>query len=293
MERVISQEERIRRAEEIYNRRRLNNNNYRSGYVEREEKAKTSIKTRLSRKLIFQVLICLIIYLVIYIFQNSNYIFNDEVNKKIDEFLSYDIQFSNLYNSARNYFNSILKTDEKTNANESVNIDSDESTNETSNENINEDANQIEIVNEISTEGKTDEGVGGAEENVVEETKDQNQLDIEFIKANYSIIWPLNGVITSVYGPREETEIVTPNHYGIDIAGDIGKAIVAAMDGTVTLASSEGDYGKHIKIENGEVSTLYAHCSTLCVEEGANVKQGEKIAEVRANWKSYRTSPSF
>ena len=52
------------------------------------------------------------------------------------------------------------------------------------------------------------------------------------------------------------------------------------MDGTVTTSSSEGDYGKHIRVENGEITTLYAHCSKLLVAEGDNVKQGQKIAEV-------------
>ena len=52
------------------------------------------------------------------------------------------------------------------------------------------------------------------------------------------------------------------------------------MDGTVTLSSSEGDYGKHIKVENGEITTLYAHCSKLLVQEGDVVTQGQKIAEV-------------
>ena len=52
------------------------------------------------------------------------------------------------------------------------------------------------------------------------------------------------------------------------------------MDGTVTVSSSEGEYGKHIDIENGEILTRYAHCSKLLVKEGQKVKQGDKIAEV-------------
>ena len=52
------------------------------------------------------------------------------------------------------------------------------------------------------------------------------------------------------------------------------------MEGTVELVSSYGDYGNHIKITNGEVSTLYAHCSLMCVNEGDYITQGQKIAEV-------------
>ena len=54
------------------------------------------------------------------------------------------------------------------------------------------------------------------------------------------------------------------------------------MDGVVTYVSSEGDYGNHMKIENGTVTTLYAHCNKLYLEEGTEVKQGDKIAEVGA-----------
>ena len=122
---------------------------------------------------------------------------------------------------------------------------------------------------------------GSDEENTqVAEEKSQEELDIEYIKQNLNIIWPLNGVITSKYGPRTPTEIVSANHKGLDIAGNTGSSIIAAADGIVTLASTEGDYGNHLKIENGEITTLYAHCSKLLVSEGTEVKQGDVIAEV-------------
>ena len=42
--------------------------------------------------------------------------------------------------------------------------------------------------------------------------------------------------------------------------------IKSATDGEVVLASDEGDYGKHLKIQIGEVSIIYAHCNALrCV----------------------------
>ena len=58
------------------------------------------------------------------------------------------------------------------------------------------------------------------------------------------------------------------------------------MEGTVTVSSEEGEYGKHIDITNGDVLTRYAHCSKLLVEEGEKVKQGDKIAEVGSTGKS-------
>ena len=154
---------------------------------------------------------------------------------------------------------------------------------------INGIENKIEETNIIG-------GIGGAESNEIieeeikeekkdksssEETKkNQNELDIEYLKANYSFIKPVTGVVTSNYGKREETEVVSANHQGIDIGANEGTAIYASMEGVVTVASSEGEYGKHIDIMNGDVLTRYAHCSKLLVEVGQKVAQGEKIAEV-------------
>lgn len=58
-----------------------------------------------------------------------------------------------------------------------------------------------------------------------------------------------------------------------------GTSIVSAMDGKVVTAGSSTTYGKYIIIENGELRTVYAHCSKLLVKEGAEVKQGQEIAK--------------
>ena len=52
------------------------------------------------------------------------------------------------------------------------------------------------------------------------------------------------------------------------------------MGGIVTLVSSEGDYGNHIKIRCNNVTTLYAHCLNVYVKEGQIVAQGQDIGEV-------------
>ena len=38
--------------------------------------------------------------------------------------------------------------------------------------------------------------------------------------------------------------------------------------------------GKHLKIQIGEVSIIYAHCNNLYVRQGDKVSQGQEIAEV-------------
>jgi len=42
----------------------------------------------------------------------------------------------------------------------------------------------------------------------------------------------------------------------------------------------KGIIGKHIKIQIGEVSIIYAHCNELYVKQGDNIKQGQEIGEV-------------
>ena len=46
------------------------------------------------------------------------------------------------------------------------------------------------------------------------------------------------------------------------------------------FVSEEGDYGKHLKVQDGDIVTLYAHCSEILVKEGQSVEKGEKIAKV-------------
>ena len=41
-------------------------------------------------------------------------------------------------------------------------------------------------------------------------------------------------------------------------------------------------YGNHVEIKNGDVSTVYAHCSKIYVSEGDKIIQGQQIAEVGA-----------
>ena len=264
MEKAISQEERIKRAEEIYNRRKYaNKTNISTSNRMKTDGNITLIKAKMIRKLLLQILACTAIYLLVYTMKNSEQLFSSEMLNTAKEILSYDISIQNLYDKSKEYFSGV---EEKINQ---ILDSEDQENQDMNNEEVNETGGNI-----------TQEAIGGAEEVAPVEEKSQEELDIEYVKQNANIIWPLNGTITSKFGSRTPTEIVTANHYGIDIAGNTGDDIICAMDGTVTTSSSEGDYGKHIRVENGEITTLYAHCSKLLVAEGDNVKQGQKIAEV-------------
>lgn len=125
---------------------------------------------------------------------------------------------------------------------------------------------------------------GGTEEPEVVATssqssqKTQMEKDAEYIKANFQMQIPVSGKITSKYGKREPTEIVSENHQGIDIGVVVGTTVVSAMDGKVSVVSDEGGYGTHVKIVNKDITTVYAHCSKILVKEGQTIKKGQKIA---------------
>lgn len=259
MERTMSVEEKIRRAEQIYERRKQGSDKQITTVSVNNEKK----DIRLLKKMIVQILICISIYLVIYFINNSEYVFSKDFINKINEILSYDVNFMDLYNTIKDQYNKII-----------VN---------------NNEQEQPEQTKE-QEENTTQDGIGGAVEDlqntsdVKEETTkelSQSEQDIINVKNTTTFIKPIEGIISSKYGQRDTaTERVPKNHTGTDIAANLGTKIKSASDGEVVLASEEGDYGKHLKIQIGEVSIIYAHCNNLYVKQGDKVTQGQEIAEV-------------
>lgn len=259
MERTMSVEEKIRRAEQIYERRKQGSDKQIATVSVNNEKK----DIRLLKKMIVQILICISIYLVIYFINNSEYVFSKDFINKINEILSYDVNFMDLYNTIKDQYNKII-----------VN---------------NNEQEQPEQTKE-QEENTTQDGIGGAVEDlqntsdVKEETTkelSQSEQDIINVKNTTTFIKPIEGIISSKYGQRDTaTGRVPKNHTGTDIAANLGTKIKSATDGEVVLASEEGDYGKHLKIQIGEVSIIYAHCNNLYVKQGDKVTQGQEIAEV-------------
>ncbi len=304
MERTISVEDRIRRAEEIYNRRKKTNGiRVSTNNVNKNEKTKIS----LMNKMIRQIVVCIIIYIIFYIIKNGNYIFSENVLNKTKEFLSYDINFQSVQKAVTSFFNenqSFLKNFKIFNNEENKQENTDNANimiqneiqntvggiggateNEISEESQNittngESSSKLEENNKESNKKDEVSKEAGEDKNKEETKKSQEEIDIEYIKENYEFSIPVKGTITSRYGNREATEVVSANHVGIDIGANEGTPIYSAMSGTVIVSSSEGEYGKHIDIQNGDVLTRYAHCSKLLVKEGDKVKKGDKIAEV-------------
>lgn len=71
-------------------------------------------------------------------------------------------------------------------------------------------------------------------------------------------------------------------HYGIDMAGPRGSAVLSSHDGVVIYTGKEfRGFGKMIMIEtegdDPEFATLYGHLDKIVVYQGQRVKQGEVI----------------
>jgi murein DD-endopeptidase MepM/ murein hydrolase activator NlpD len=91
-----------------------------------------------------------------------------------------------------------------------------------------------------------------------------------------SLIWPINGTLTSPFGQRWGRL-----HAGIDIAAPDGTPIRAADSGSVVLAAYTGGYGNYTCIQHdASLSTCYAHQSGFATSVGASVSQGEVIGYV-------------
>lgn len=247
MERALSDEEKIRKAIEISQRR---NRNY-----EYQRMAKVNVTNKkdykLFKRMILQIVICLLIYAIFYMITTTNYIFSDSVINQTSSILNYDINFNELYNKGKDYIKGIIN-----------------------NKNISNET----VSNTTQEESKEDEN----KENTAQvKSTTQMEKDANYLKENYEFIKPISGTITSGFGEREVTsKVMTKDHKGIDIAATQGTEIKSAIDGQVIEADSNSQYGNFIKIKKDDMITVYAHCEKLKVSKDDNIKKGDVIATV-------------
>lgn len=243
LERILSSEEKIRRAEEIYQRRRSNENKIPINTVNIGNKTKYSLLKKILKKLFF----CLILYFILYFLKNSSYIFSEDVINKANKILSFDINFKEVYNVTLKYINdfsdSIRKLENKKDGNfintQNENNKEIEKKDEMSDEDVN--SKKIEE-NKILQENNLE--IDKSNENTSNLQDDGNEIenDVKYILDNFELEKPVNGIITSRFGLRTSSNIISANHTGIDIGASEGEKIKSIAKGTVTLVSSLGDY---------------------------------------------------
>ncbi|MCE1254546.1 MAG: M23 family metallopeptidase [Anaerolineae bacterium] len=98
-----------------------------------------------------------------------------------------------------------------------------------------------------------------------------------------TFIWPTIEKYLSGYDYSPET-----NHYGIDIAGQLGNAIYAVDTGVVVYAGwNDWGYGNVVVIDHGEEwQSLYAHMNSINVSCGSPVYKGDVIGVMGSSGKS-------
>lgn len=94
--------------------------------------------------------------------------------------------------------------------------------------------------------------------------------------------FPWLGHVSSGYGWRVHPINGTKSlHRGIDLAVAQGTPILAVQDGRVVSAGSAGSYGLCVVIKDGKgYQSRYAHCASLNVSTGQEVKRGDVVAAV-------------
>ena len=161
MDRIISAEERVRKAEQIYMKRR---GNIQENFFDKE---KENIEQRFFTKTIIKILCCIIIYFAFYFIKNSDYNFTKDIISKTNEILSYDMNLELIYDQTSKYMANMINdfadaTDE----------------NNGSNEQIENSKQENEVINDIqNNQEKNNENM----QESIEENNLQNQ-EIEILK---------------------------------------------------------------------------------------------------------------
>lgn len=97
-----------------------------------------------------------------------------------------------------------------------------------------------------------------------------------------SFINPAQGRLTSKFGPRWGRM-----HQGIDVANSVGTPIIASSGGRVVQAGWAGTYGNLVIIDHGNgLSTRYAHLSSISVQAGQDLSQGQELGKMGSTGRS-------
>lgn len=111
------------------------------------------------------------------------------------------------------------------------------------------------------------------------------------LQKSEEVFAPLQGgVITSRFGERTDPfdESKAEFHRGVDIAAQANTPLHAMLSGRVLYVRDEPNgYGNYLAIafDNGS-RYVFAHCSSIAVQEGQSVKRGDVVAYVGSSGRS-------
>lgn len=108
----------------------------------------------------------------------------------------------------------------------------------------------------------------------------QDRGKIDFFKTK--LIFPVEGKIIGKFGFKKDPKYgtITKNN-GIDISAPFGEKVKVVADGKVVFADNFLGYGKMVIVDHGNgFISLYAHLSTISVEVGNDLRQGDIVGLV-------------
>ena len=111
----------------------------------------------------------------------------------------------------------------------------------------------------------------------------KNSTTADWIRANSAPnLWPVEGQVTASFGERiDPFNGEGAFHSGVDISANVGSAVIAPADGSITFADFLGGYGRAIMVDHGHgISTRYGHLSSFAVTAGQYVHRGDTIGYV-------------
>lgn len=201
MERVLSQDERIRRAEEIYARRQNIRERTRNATVNVSEPR----NFKLFKRIILQAVICVLIYFIFYLVNTTNYSFSETALNKTDELISEEIDFygilSECFNTINSFFknlqselnNNIIENSIDNGVTNEVGLEDTNNIKEAiSQEQIIANTNEVSIAEEVIVKEENQEK-NENDENIEQEKASNEKLsETDRIKQKYSFINPIN-----------------------------------------------------------------------------------------------------
>lgn len=85
--------------------------------------------------------------------------------------------------------------------------------------------------------------------------------------------------VSSNFGNRTDPFLKrTAFHSGMDFRASTGTPVLAAANGTVTFAGTNGGYGKMVEVDHGNgLATRYAHLNQILIANGQTISGGQRL----------------
>jgi septal ring factor EnvC (AmiA/AmiB activator) len=109
-------------------------------------------------------------------------------------------------------------------------------------------------------------------------------LNTSFERNRGSLPWPLDkGMVLMHYGNNTLPSGTVMDVTSVTISSDIGSSVKAVFDGTVSAVQQVEDMMVVI-VQHGRYFTTYSNLSGVTVKKGQDIKTGQNLGRVAANF---------